>query len=362
MRKTQAAQVPLLSSTSNRAPLSALASVTARQGLPDLAQRLMELRDWLCDELQDLNEHLTAMAAEPKPDVAWHAAHYLLGQPGKRVRPICVVLAARMGGRAYDAVVRDVAMACELVHSATLLHDDVLDQGTERRGVETARVIYGNSASVLGGDHLLIEALRRVQKASPTLALPLIEVIDEMVGAEARQLEARNDFSPSRERYLDIVLGKTASLFRWALTAGGHLGNLDAQSCEILGSIGENLGMTFQMVDDLLDLQMTGDDTGKNALQDLNEGKLTWPLIIACERSPAIAAQVIEYANAETDIGVEKIAKLLNAIRETGAIEETRLEAARYADKAYEALSQLPEGESTRALATVVQTALHRRK
>ena len=100
----------------------------------------------------------------------------------------------------------------------------------------------------------------------------------------------------------------------------------------------------------------------KNALQDLNEGKLTWPLIIACERSPAIAAQVIEYANAETDIGVEKIAKLLNAIRETGAIEETRLEAARYADKAYEALRQLPEGESTRALATVVQTALHRRK
>lgn len=362
MRKTIAAQVPLLSATPNRAPLSALASVTARHGLHDLAERLSELRNWLSSELEDLNQHLQAMANETKPDIAWHAAQYLLGQPGKRVRPICVVLAARMGGRGYDAVIRDVAMACELVHSATLLHDDVLDQGTERRGVETARVIYGNSASVLGGDHLLIEALRRVQKAVPSLVLPLIEVIDEMVGAEARQLEARKDFSPSRERYLDIVLGKTASLFRWALTAGGHVGNLDAQSCEILGSVGENLGMTFQMVDDLLDLQMTGDDTGKNPLQDLNEGKLTWPLIIACERSHTITGQVIEYANTQRELSDEKIKDLLNAIRETGAIEETRLEAARYAEKAYEALSQLPEGESTRALATVVQTALHRRK
>ncbi len=362
MRKTVAAQVPLLSRSENRAPLSALVSVTAKHGLDDLALRLSELRDWLSDELQDLNTHLSAMAAEPKPDIAWHAAQYLLGQPGKRVRPICVVLAARMGDRDYDTTIRDVAMACELVHSATLLHDDVLDQGTERRGVETARVIYGNSASVLGGDHLLIEALRRVQKAEPSLVLPLIEVIDEMVGAEARQLEARKDFSPSRERYLDIVLGKTASLFRWALTAGGHLGNLDTKSCEILGSIGENLGMTFQMVDDLLDLQMTGDDTGKNPLQDLNEGKLTWPLIIACERSPDIAKQVIEYANAHTEISDEKVVQLLTAIRETGAIEETRLEAARYADKAHQALKQLPEGESSRALATVVQTALHRRK
>lgn len=362
MRKTTAAQVPLLSPTPNRAPLSALASVTSKHGLTDLALRLSELRDWLSDELQDLNEHLSAMAAEPKPDIAWHAAHYLLGQPGKRVRPICVVLAARMGGRDYDTEIRDVAMACELVHSATLLHDDVLDQGTERRGVETARVIYGNSASVLGGDHLLIEALRRVHKAEPSLVLPLIEVIDEMVGAEARQLEARKDFSPSRDRYLDIVLGKTASLFRWALTAGGQLGKLDAKSCEILGSIGENLGMTFQMVDDLLDLQLSGGDTGKNPLQDLNEGKLTWPLIIACERSPNIAERVIEYANAETTISQDKISGLLADIRETGAIEETKLEAARYAKKAEEALSQLPDGESARALATVVHTALHRRK
>ena len=97
-------------------------------------------------------------------------------------------------------------------------------------------------------------------------------------------------------------------------------------------------------------------------LQDLNEGKLTWPLIIACERSPDIAKQVIEYANAHTEISDENVVQLLTAIRETGAIEETRLEAARYADKAHQALKKLPEGESSRALATVVQTALHRRK
>ena len=360
MRKTIAAQVPLSPSRSET-PLNPLASITAKQGLSDLAQRLGELRDWLSDELSDLNAHLRAMAEEPKPNVAWHAAHYLLGQPGKRVRPICVVLAAKMGGRAYDAKVRDVAMACELVHSATLLHDDVLDQGTERRGVETARVIYGNSASVLGGDHLLIEALRRVHAADPDLVLPLIEVIDEMVGAEARQLEARNDFSPSRGRYLDIVLGKTASLFRWALVAGGKLGHLDKEAQAILGSVGENLGMTFQMVDDLLDLQINSEDTGKNPLQDLNE-EADLPLIIACERSPSVREKVIAYANSTTSMTLDEIRGLLDEIRETGAIEETRQEAGRYAQMAIAAINQLPQGDSSNALSTVVDTALHRRK
>ena len=120
--------------------------------------------------------------------------------------------------------------------------------------------------------------------------------------------------------------------------------------------------MTFQMVDDLLDLQINSEDTGKNPLQDLNEGKLTWPLIIACERSPSVREKVIAYANSTTSMTLDEIRGLLDEIRETGAIEETRQEAGRYAQMAIAAINQLPQGDSSNALSTVVDTALHRRK
>ena len=362
MRETGAAQVPLSQSDKSDSPLKPLAATSERHGLDDLAARLKDLQALLANELSDLETHLKRIADGPKTDIAWHAAHYLLGQPGKRVRPICVVLTARMGGRLYDHAIRDIAMACELVHSATLLHDDVLDQGVERRGVETARVIYGNSASVLGGDHLLIEALRRVQTSDSALTSSLIEVIDEMVGAEAIQLEARGSFSPSRARYLDIVLGKTASLFRWALSAGGHLGGLSAQEIHTLGAVGGSLGMTFQMVDDLLDLQADGEETGKSSLRDLKEGKLTWPLIIASERSAIVKEQLMAQAQSNDELSQEACDQLVGAIRETGAVEETVAEATRYAQMALQGLKTLPKGDSRRALETVVQTALRRRK
>ena len=362
MRETVAAQVPLSQEEKSDSPLKPLEAVSERQGLEDIARRLGELQSWLANELSDLETHLKRIAEGPKTDIAWHAAHYLLQQPGKRVRPICVVLTSRMGGRLYDHAVRDVAMACELVHNATLLHDDVLDQGAERRGVETARMIFGNSASVLGGDHLLIEALRRVQSADSSLTSSLIEVIDEMVNAEAIQLEARGTFSPSRARYLNIVLGKTAALFRWALTAGAHIGGLTPAQIRTVGEIGENLGMTFQLVDDLLDLETNSDETGKSSLRDLNEGKLTWPLIIASERSEMVKQMLVEQAESAEELSPDVCAKLVAAIRDTGAVEETMAEATRYANRAIQGVQSLPKGESRRALETVVQTALRRRK
>ena len=362
MRETVTAQVPLSQKRVTDSPLKPLVVASENQGLKDVAKRLAELQAWLANELSDLETHLMRIAEGPKTDIAWHAAHYLLGQPGKRVRPICVVLTARMGGRLYDHAIRDVAMACELVHNATLLHDDVLDQGVERRGMDTARIIYGNSASVLGGDHLLIESLRRVQSADSGLTSSLIEVIDEMVSAEAIQLEARGSFTPSRARYLDIVLGKTASLFRWALTAGGQLGGLSKADLNVLGEVGESLGMTFQMVDDILDLQTESDETGKSSLRDLKEGKLTWPLIIASERSESIKEILTAQATTSEELSDEACAELVTAIRDTGAVEETVAEATRYAQRALQALQALPKGDARRALETVVQTALRRRK
>ena len=146
--------------------LESLVAVTRREGLDPLAERLIEIRRWMGDDLAALEQALSGVIEEkPASDRAELAARHLLRRSGKRIRPICVMLGARMGGRELDQDVRDLAIVCELIHAATLLHDDVLDEGTERRGTATSRVVYGNSASILGGDILLLRALGLAQRA-----------------------------------------------------------------------------------------------------------------------------------------------------------------------------------------------------
>ena len=338
--------------------LTPLANVSRRAGLGALAERLTALRDWLATDLLGLERYLETICEDS--DIAWAAAKHLLEQPGKRVRPLCVMLAARMGDRAFDAAVRDVAIACELVHTATLLHDDVIDCGTDRRGVPSARMVYGNAASVLGGDHLLVEALRRVQRACPRYLDGLLEVIDGMIRAEALQLELRRRFRLSRERYLEVAEGKTASLFCWGLTAGAYLGHLSSTRVETLAAVGADLGMTFQLVDDVLDLDGEAATTGKNAFADLREGKLTWPLIVAAERVPSLGARLEAFVSTERAIDDGEAAAIAGEVIATGAVDETRVEAARYAHRALHGLGSLPRGAARRALETVVETALSR--
>ena len=250
-------------------------------------------------------------------------------------------------------------MAAELVHAATLLHDDVIDEGTERRGSPTARVVYGNAASVLGGDHLLVAALRRLA-AHPHLLATLIDAFGRMVHAEATQLDRRRRFEPDRARYLEVAEGKTAVLFAWALAAGGRLGGLDEPAIATLSRAGLALGMTFQLIDDLLDIAGDPALTGKDTCADVREGKLTWPLIIAAERDPEVARRLRTAAAATEEPTPEEAATLATAIRATGAAEETRREAERYATEATRALAALPPGRARRALETLVDAALLR--
>jgi octaprenyl-diphosphate synthase len=283
-------------------------------------------------------------------------------RPGKRVRPICVLLAARMGGRSFDAEVREVATACELVHAATLLHDDVIDLGDERRGAPSARMIYGNAASVLGGDHLLVDALRRVRGAPMHLQHALVDVIASMVEGEALQLERRGRFEPDRAAYLTVVEGKTAALFRWALRAGGTLGGLPAEQVAVLAEIGVALGTAFQLVDDVIDLEGDPAVTGKSACVDLREGKLTWPLILAAERQPGLAERMRAFAAAEGELDELSVVRLVADIKRTGALEDTRAEAVARTNVAREGLRTLPAGAARDALSTVIDTVLARSK
>jgi octaprenyl-diphosphate synthase len=361
MSEHSSVQADLSRNTETTDPvLDNLVRVTYRHRVGNLADRLAALRDWLQDDLSELDDALGRVVAMPTKDIAWDAARYLLEQSGKRVRPLCVMLGARMGGRAFDDDIRQVAIAAELVHTATLLHDDVIDQGAERRGVSTSRMVYGNAASVLGGDHLLIDALRRVGGIDHHAMSQLLTVIADMVSAEALQLEMRKSFRPDREIYLKVVEGKTAALFSWALEAGGRLGGLDAALATTLGEVGRHLGMTFQLIDDLLDVEGDPEEMGKMGCLDLAEGKLTWPTILAAERCPETASLLKEIATDHIDLAKSNLQDVVARIHKTGAIEDTRAEARRYAELAMSKLDSMPIGPSRDALNTVVESALRR--
>ncbi|MCB9730636.1 MAG: polyprenyl synthetase family protein [Deltaproteobacteria bacterium] len=342
--------------------LAPLVRVTARAGLDPLAARLAEIRRWLGSDLDGLEAAL-GDAASAQGDLAQRAATHLLGRPGKRIRPVCVFLAARAaGGQADPAVLRELAVACELVHAATLLHDDVIDQGHERRGAPTARVLFGNPASVLGGDHLLVDALGRVRRCGQDRLLGrLFDVIGEMIAAEALQLERRGRFEPDREVYDRVVHGKTAVLFGWAMEAGAVAGGAPAEVAEALARAGTALGLAFQLVDDALDLEGEAEVTGKDALLDLREGKLTWPLIVACEQDPDLVEVLRAVAlTPETLDDPLRATELRRRILATGCVMRTRARARALVRDAEAALDTLAESDAREALRAVVETAVLR--
>lgn len=350
--------------------LKPLVAVTERVGLAPLSSRLATIRAWLSDDLAHLERAIRdgADAAElgdfdVEEHLAVQTARYLLGRPGKRIRPLCVMLGARMGGRELDREVKDLAVACELVHAATLLHDDVIDEGTERRGVPAARVVYGNSASVLAGDHLLLYALKLVEGVGyRRLLSTMLDTIADMVTAEAIQLEQRGRFEPNRGTYLQVIQGKTAGLFRFALAAGATLGGLSPEQVAALGQVGNALGLAFQLMDDVLDVEGTTDDLGKDLLVDLREGKLTWPFILAAERDPDFVPMLQAYVAPDADSSAPQASDIIKKLVSTRAIIDTRVFAEAQGEEARQLLAGLPKGTTRAAIEAVIDSAIRRKK
>ena len=342
------------------AVMEPMVRASATAGMEELTAKLLEIQAWLADDLMSLESDIAEGAPEGA-DLAAQAAAHLRCQPGKRVRPLCVVLAAKSGGQSMNQAVRDLAVASELVHTATLLHDDVLDEGDSRRGAKAARVVYGNSASVLGGDYLLIDSLRRVQRTGyMDLLSSLMTVVDLMVKAEALQLERRETFVPDRNAYHRIIYGKTAAVFRWGLRAGATVGGLSHSAIDAFGRYGVMIGLAFQIVDDILDLAGDPALTGKAGLTDVREGKLTWPLILACERDVKIEKRLREIAATGGPIPLDEAVALRKMILATDCLVDTRLRARQLADQALSALELVPSGRAQQALATVVETVVNR--
>lgn len=354
--------VTIPDSAAKEGVLGRLEGICAAQGLPGRSADLAAISGFLSEELATvesmLNERLAPRARE---DRVTRSAHHLLALPGKRLRPLCVLLAARVGGGGGQAASR-LATAVELVHSATLLHDDVVDLGTVRRGEPAARTIYGNAACVFAGDWLLIEALRLVRASEIPAAMDLLlSVIEEMIAAEAIQLEARGSIVADEATYFEIIRGKTASLFRWALFAGALAGRLEPEQARMLGRYGEHLGIAFQLVDDALDLAGDARTTGKALFSDLREGKMTYPLIVGVERDPRLS-RLLERAMGEGAIDPAVTSDILGSLEKHGACAAALARAKHHAQQATAELTELPKNGARDLLEVVAAATTERKK
>jgi octaprenyl-diphosphate synthase len=341
--------------------LGRLEGICAGRGLAHLAHRLAELMDFVGSDMAAFETEFARLPQRPDLRVGRGATH-LLELGGKRLRPMCVALGSHLG-TGFDERTLDVAVAVELVHNATLLHDDVVDLSDTRRGKPTARAVYGNAASIFAGDWVLVEALRRVERCRlPGLMDELLDTLERMIFAESVQLENRGLISTARETYFEVVEGKTASLFRWAMAAGGRAGGLDAGERVRIADYGIHLGTAFQAVDDLLDLTGDAGRTGKSLFADLREGKMTYPVILALEREPAFRPLVEEILAAPHEVPLSDLTvhRVVRMLRETRAVEDCLELAREHSSLAVASLSAFSPGPARRALATVAEALVDR--
>ncbi len=317
-----------------------------------LERRIQSVQELLADDLRWVEGALGASVLDG-PSPGTDAAKHLVVGGGKRVRPIALLLSAACFG-GINQKARELAVVSELVHSATLLHDDVIDEGMERRGAPTSRLQWGNGVSVLAGDLMLVSALDRTARHAPEAMPDLIATLRRLVEGEIIQLRGRSELDVTEATYERILRDKTASLFAWATRNGARIAGASQADQERLSGFGERLGIAFQLVDDVLDY--SGEQTGKSLLADLREGKLTLPLVLAVARRPELAQSLRRIHAGDR----EPVQLVSQAVIDTGACEEVRRRAGQYTQTAVEALSSLVPGPA-RVLLENVASELARR-
>ncbi|EOO9818208.1 octaprenyl diphosphate synthase [Escherichia coli] len=285
--------------------------------------------------------------------------YYIVSGGGKRIRPMIAVLAARAVGYEGNAHVT-IAALIEFIHTATLLHDDVVDESDMRRGKATANAAFGNAASVLVGDFIYTRAFQMMTSLG---SLKVLEVMSEAVNViaegEVLQLMNVNDPDITEENYMRVIYSKTARLFEAAAQCSGILAGCTPEEEKGLQDYGRYLGTAFQLFDDLLDYNADGEQLGKNVGDDLNEGKPTLPLLHAMHHGTPEQAQMIRTA-IEQGNGRHLLEPVLEAMNACGSLEWTRQRAEEEADKAIAALQVLPDTPWREALIGLAHIAVQR--
>ncbi|MGA7675519.1 MAG: polyprenyl synthetase family protein [Rhizomicrobium sp.] len=290
------------------------------------------------------------------PDVARH----LIDSGGKRLRPLLTLAAARMGGYAGQDHVK-LAAAVEFIHTATLLHDDVVDESSLRRGKVSANIVWGNKPSVLVGDYLLSRAFQLMVETGELVVLDILSGASAIIAeGEVMQLKSANNLAATEEHYLTVVRAKTAALFAAAAEVGAVLAKRSADYVEALRCYGDNLGIAFQLVDDALDYSGRQALMGKSVGDDFREGKVTLPVILAHARADN-GARSFWQRTIETGPQSERdLDRAITLVEETGAISDTMARARAYADRARQALAAVAPCETCDVLADIADFCVER--
>jgi octaprenyl-diphosphate synthase len=286
-------------------------------------------------------------------------AQYIISAGGKRLRPVILLLTS--GALNYqDARKFSLAAVVEFIHTATLLHDDVVDESTLRRGRPTANENFGNPASVLVGDFLYSRAFQMmVDAGSMRIMQVLADATNVIAEGEVLQLMNMHDASLDEEAYLRVIRSKTAKLFEASSRLAAILANASPELEEACAEYGQALGTAFQVIDDVLDYEGNAAEMGKNLGDDLREGKATLPLILAMQRGTSAQKELVQKA-IETG-SVDQLSQVIAIVRETGALDGSRQAAMAEAQRAINAAQHLPDGDYKDALIALASQLLVRK-
>ena len=317
--------------------------------------------DLLHDELEAIEQEFGRETQSEVRGIA-EIGEYLRAGGGKRIRPMLLLLASRLfaaNGRMRASAIR-LGAVVEIIHTATLVHDDIIDEAQTRRGRPSANTQWGNSKCVLAGDWLYMQAFKvTLQERNFRILDLLIDLTQQMVEGEVLQIE-RLGRCVSLDEYLDLIFRKTACLFSVCMRLGGILGGTTPKKEELLAEYGRNLGMAFQIVDDVLDLTASEKILGKPVASDLREGKTTMAIIAVLEKCTPGQRALIETVMREGVFRSVRHEQVLELLEQYSGVETAMLKAREYAARAQQAIAKFPPSEAQRALLWVPEFVIAR--
>lgn len=324
---------------------------------PDLAEIYRHIQD----DLERVETHLKRFTTSSIRLVSEINA-YLFKREGKRIRPALVVLSSKLLDYRGDEHILLAALV-EFIHTASLIHDDIIDRAETRRGQDSVHRRWGPNISVLLGDYLYIKSLGlSLESRHPEIIGLLTDVSSRMIEGELIEYEMSGNLDLPEERYLDIIGHKTASLFSTACRIGAILAGASPEDEHRLLSYGHNLGMTFQIIDDLLDFAGDEQRLGKPTLSDLAEGRITLPLIHSLRSDGNLARRHIDRLLKEKGSLAEAKDEILELVRSCGALDYTFRRAEEYSARSREIISQFPDSAHRTALELLAEFVLSREK